>query len=54
MGTGKRTSGPVATLAVIVLLPVLGAIGLALALASWRRRAGAVLEVWAVRDDDRP
>ena len=50
MGTGKRSSGPAATLAVIVLLPVLSAIGLALALVSWRARAGAVMEVWAVRD----
>lgn len=51
MGAGRRSSGPIATLAVIVLMPVLGAIGLVLALASWRARAGAVMEVWAVRDD---
>lgn len=49
-GAGTRASGAAATLAVVVLLPVLGAIGLALALLSWAARAGAVMEVWAVRD----
>jgi SAM-dependent methyltransferase len=50
MGTGRRTSGPVATLAALLLLPPLGAASLAIALVSWRRRAGAVMEVWAVRE----
>lgn len=54
MGTGRRTSGIIATLAVLVLMPVLGALGFAAALASWRARAGAVMEVWAVRDESSP
>jgi SAM-dependent methyltransferase len=48
---GDRRSGPLATLGAIVLAVPLGALGLALALASWRAGAGAVMEVWAVREE---
>ena len=45
-----RRTGPLATLAAAVLAIPLGAVGLLLALASWPAGAGAVMEVWAVRD----
>lgn len=47
----ERRSGAVATLAAVVLTVPLGALGLAVALASWRAGAGAVMEVWAVREE---
>jgi SAM-dependent methyltransferase len=46
-----RRSGLLATLAAVVLAVPLGVLGLALAVASWRAGAGAVMEVWAVRED---
>ena len=46
----KRRSSGVATLGALVLAVPLGALGLAIALASWQARAGAVMEVWAVRE----
>jgi SAM-dependent methyltransferase len=45
-----RRSGPVATAAAILLTAPLGVIGLALAAASWRGGAGALMEVWATRE----
>jgi SAM-dependent methyltransferase len=48
---GDRRSGLLATFAAVVLAIPLGALGLAVALASWRAGAGAVMEVWAVRED---
>ena len=45
-----RRSGFLATLAAVLLAIPLGAIGLVLALASWRAGAGAVMEVWATRE----
>lgn len=50
-GMTDRRSGPLATLAAVVLSVPLGAIGLAVALASWRAGSGAVMEVWAVREE---
>jgi SAM-dependent methyltransferase len=50
-GMTERRSGPLATLAAVLLVLPLGAIGLAVALASWRAGAGAVMEVWAVREE---
>jgi SAM-dependent methyltransferase len=50
-GMADRRSGPLATLAAVVLSVPLGAIGLAAALASWRAGSGAVMEVWAVREE---
>jgi SAM-dependent methyltransferase len=47
----KRRSGAVATLAALVLSLALGVIAVPAALASWRARAGAVMEVWAVREN---
>jgi SAM-dependent methyltransferase len=47
----ERRSGPLATLAALVLAVPLGVLGLALAMASWRAGAGAVMEVWAVREE---
>ena len=47
----ERRSGPLATLAAVVLAVPLGVLGLALAMASWRAGAGAVMEVWAVREE---
>jgi SAM-dependent methyltransferase len=47
----KRRSGPVATLAALLIAAPLGVIAVPVALASWRARAGAVMEVWAVRED---
>jgi SAM-dependent methyltransferase len=47
----ESRSGSLATLAAVVLAVPLGAIGLALAVASWPARAGAVMEVWAVREE---
>jgi SAM-dependent methyltransferase len=47
----ERRSGPLATLAAVVLAVPLGVLGVALALASWRAGAGAVMEVWAVREE---
>ena len=50
VGMHERRSGPLATLgAYLVALP-LGVISVPLALASWPARAGAVMEVWAVRE----
>ena len=46
-----RRSGFLTTLAAVLLAIPLGAIGLVLALASWRAGAGAVMEVWATRDE---
>jgi len=46
----ERRSGRLATLAAVVLAVPLGLVGLALAVASWRAGAGAVMEVWAVRE----
>jgi hypothetical protein len=50
-GMTERRSGPLATLAAVLLVLPLGVIGLAVALASWRAGAGAVMEVWAVREE---
>ena len=47
----KRRSGALTTLAALVLAVPLGVVGLVAALASWRAGAGAVMEVWAVRED---
>ena len=47
----KRRSGAFTTLAALVLAVPLGVVGLVAALASWRAGAGAVMEVWAVRED---
>lgn len=47
----ERRSGLLATLAAMILTVPLGVLALALALASWRARAGAVMEVWAVREE---
>jgi len=47
----ERRSGLPATLAAVVLAVPLGVLGLALAMASWRAGAGAVMEVWAVRKE---
>jgi SAM-dependent methyltransferase len=47
----ERRSGPLAALAAVLLAVPLGALGLVLALASWRSGAGAVMEVWAVREE---
>ena len=46
-----RRSGFLPTVAAMLLAIPLGAIGLVLALASWRAGAGAVMEVWATRDE---
>jgi len=46
-----RRSGFLATLAAVLLAIPLGLLGLILALASWRAGAGAVMEVWATRED---
>jgi SAM-dependent methyltransferase len=48
---GDRRSGFLTTLAAVLLAIPLGAIGLLLALASWRVGAGAVMEVWATREE---
>jgi SAM-dependent methyltransferase len=47
----QRRSGSLTTLAALLLALPLGLIGLAAALASWRANAGAVMEVWAVREE---
>lgn len=47
----KRRSGSLSTLGALVLAVPLGLVGLAVALASWRAGAGAVMEVWAVREE---
>ena len=47
----ERRSGALSTLAAVVLSVPLGALGLALAVASWRADSGAVMEVWAVREE---
>ena len=47
----ERHSGPLATLVAVILTLPLAALGLALAVASWRAGAGAVMEVWAVREE---
>ena len=46
-----RRSDVLSTLVASVLAIPLGALGLVLALASWRAGAGAVMEVWATRED---
>ncbi|MDP9246352.1 MAG: class I SAM-dependent methyltransferase [Chloroflexota bacterium] len=43
-------SGRLATLAAVILGVPLSLVGLALAAASWRFRAGALMEVWATND----
>jgi SAM-dependent methyltransferase len=48
---GERRSGALATLGALVLAIPLGLLGLAVALTSWRAGAGAVMEVWAVREE---
>jgi hypothetical protein len=48
---GDRRSGFVATLAAALLAVPLGVLGLIAALASWRAGAGAVMEVWATREE---
>jgi SAM-dependent methyltransferase len=45
-----RRSGPVATLAALILVVPLGVIGLVLAAVSWRIGAGGLMEVWATRE----
>ncbi|HYR93816.1 MAG TPA: class I SAM-dependent methyltransferase [Methylomirabilota bacterium] len=45
-----RRSGPVATVAALLLAIPLGVVGLILAAASWRLGAGALMEVWATRE----
>lgn len=52
MGTGRRRMGVVSMSVVIALSPFLGVIGLLLALASWRVRTGAVMEIWASRSTE--
>jgi SAM-dependent methyltransferase len=47
----ERRSGLLATLAAVVITIPLGVLGLVLAVASWRAGAGAVMEVWAVRQE---
>jgi len=47
----ERRSGVLASLAALVVAVPLGVLGLVLAVASWRARAGAVMEVWAVREE---
>jgi SAM-dependent methyltransferase len=46
-----RRSDVLTTLVAVILAIPLGVIGLVLAVASWRAAAGAVMEVWAVRED---
>ena len=47
----ERRSGALASFAAMVLAIPLGVLGLVLAVASWRASAGAVMEVWAVREE---
>ena len=47
----ERRSGFLASLGALVVAVPLGVLGLVLAVASWRARAGAVMEVWAVREE---
>ena len=47
----ERHSGLPATVAAVLLTVPLAALGLVLAVASWRAGAGAVMEVWAVREE---
>ena len=49
-GVRDRRSGPGRTLAALLLAIPLGAIGLVLAMVSWRARSGALMEVWATRE----
>ena len=51
-GMRERRSGPAATLLASAIAAPVSVAALGVALASWRARAGAVMEVWAVRDDD--
>jgi len=46
-----RRSDVLTTLVAVLLAIPLGVLGLVLALASWRAGAGAVMEVWAVREE---
>lgn len=48
-GVRRRTGPAGVALAVLLSIP-LGVIGLALAIASWRAGAGALMQVWAVRE----
>lgn len=48
-GVHDRRSGPGRTLVAFVLAIPLGAIAVVLAMASWRARAGALMQVWATR-----
>ena len=50
-GMTERHSGPMAALAAVLVSVPLGVLGLLLAVASWRADAGAVMEVWATRED---
>ena len=50
VGMRERRSGPLATLGALVVALPLGVISVPVALASWRAGAGAVMEVWAVRE----
>jgi SAM-dependent methyltransferase len=52
IGMRERRSGALATVAALLLAAPLGAAAVVLALASWPARAGAVMQVWAVRRDD--
>jgi len=47
----ERHSGLPATVGAVLLTVPLAALGLVLAVASWRAGAGAVMEVWAVREE---
>ncbi len=46
-----RRSDVLTTLVAVLLAIPLGVLGLVLALASWRAGAGAVMEVWATREE---
>jgi SAM-dependent methyltransferase len=50
-GIRERRAGPLATAAALALAAPLGVIGFVLAVVSWRARAGAVMQVWAVREE---
>ena len=49
-GIHDRRSGPIQSVAAVLLAVPLGAIGIVLAILSWRAGAGALMEVWATRD----
>jgi SAM-dependent methyltransferase len=50
-GMRERRSGLAATIGAVLLALPLGVVGLLAAVASWRAGAGAVMEVWAVREE---